>query len=219
MLTHTSWAPSAGRGNSPRLAEETGSRMGGERAVGRGGAPGRRLGEAHAAPHRLASDPRPNGGRGTSAVPWPGSEGAQEVPAATMRRGMVRALGIDFGEKRIGIAISDPAGRLAVPLTTLARRDDRSAMAAIAEIALREGVGRLVMGEPVRLDGTRGPAAARVRRFGERLAGGTALPLPFVDEGLTRVETGGGWGAAGVDPRREPERIDALAAQIVLQEE
>src|ERR1700688_2799323 len=138
-----------------------------------------------------------------------------------MRRGMVllRALGIDFGEKRIGIAISDPSGRLAVPLTTLARRDDRSAMAAIAEIALREGIGRLVLGEPVRLDGTRGPAAARVRRFGERLAARTALPLTFVDESLTSVEAASRLRAAGVDPRREPERIDALAAQIVLQEE
>src|ERR1700726_511045 len=211
MLTHTSWAPSAGRGNSPRLAEETGSRMGGERAVGRGGAPGRRLGEAHAAPHRLASDPRPNGGRGTSAVPWPGSEGAQEVPAATMRRGMVRALGIDFGEKRIGIAISDPAGRLAVPLTTLARRDDRSAMAAIAEIALREGVGRLVLGEPVSLDGTRGPAAARGRRFGERLGARTGLPLTLVDEALISVEAAARLRAAGGDPRRGAGGVDALA--------
>src|ERR1700688_3175124 len=122
--------------------------------------------------HLLAPDPRP-----------------RSRPAATMRRGMVllRALGIDFGEKRIGIAISDPAGRLAVPLTTLARRDDRSAMAAIAEIALREGVGRLVVGEPVSLDGTRGPAAARVRRFGERLAARTALPLTLVRQALSRT--------------------------------
>ena len=131
----------------------------------------------------------------------------------------LRALGIDFGEKRIGIAISDPAGRVAVPLTTLARRDDRSAMAAIAEIARREGIGRLVLGEPVSLDGTRGAAAARVRRFGERLAAKTALPLTFVDEALTSVEAAARLRAAGVDPRRAPERIDAMAAQIVLQED
>jgi putative Holliday junction resolvase len=132
---------------------------------------------------------------------------------------LLRALGIDFGEKRIGIAISDPAGRVAVPLTTLARRDDRSAMAAIAEIARREGVGRLVLGEPVSLDGTRGAAAARVRRFGERLAAKTALPLTFVGEALTSVEAAARLRAAGVDPRRAPERIDAMAAQIVLQED
>src|SRR5258708_25343482 len=96
-----------------------------------------------------------------------------------------RALGIDFGEKRIGLAISDGEGRLAVPLATLARRDDRSAMAAIAEVARREGIERLVLGEPVGLDGRRRPAAARGRRFGARLAARTAPPLTFVDEPLT----------------------------------
>jgi putative Holliday junction resolvase len=106
-----------------------------------------------------------------------------------------------------------------VPLITLVRRDDRSAMAAIAEIARREGIGRLVMGEPVRLDGTRGPAAARVRRFGRRLAASTALPLSFVDEALTSVEAAARLRAAGIDPRRAPERIDAAAAQILLQED
>jgi putative Holliday junction resolvase len=131
----------------------------------------------------------------------------------------MRALGIDFGEKRIGLAVSDPEGRLAVPLTTLARRDDRSAMAAIAEIARREGIGRLVLGEPLGTDGARGPAAARVRRFGERLAVATALPLTFVDEALTSVEAAARLRAAGTDPRRAPERIDSTAAQILLQED
>jgi putative holliday junction resolvase len=139
--------------------------------------------------------------------------------AAARRSDLVRALGIDFGEKRIGLAVSDPEGRLAVPLTTLARRDDRSAMAEIAEIARREGIGRLVVGEPVGLDGRRGPAAARVRRFGERLAARTALPLTFVGEALTSVEAAARLRAAGVDLRREPERIDAAAAQILLQED
>ncbi len=131
----------------------------------------------------------------------------------------MRSLGIDFGEKRIGLAVSDPEGRLAVALTTLVRRDDRSAMSAIAEIARQEGVGRLVVGEPLRLDGTRGPAAVRARRFGERLAARTALPITFVDESLTSVEAARRLRAAGIDPRRAPERIDAAAAQILLQED
>jgi putative Holliday junction resolvase len=92
-------------------------------------------------------------------------------------------------------------------------------MAAIAEIARREGIERLVLGEPVSLDGSRGPAAARVRRFGARLAARTALPLSFVDEALTSVEAAARLRAAGVDPRRHPERIDATAAQILLQED
>ncbi len=130
----------------------------------------------------------------------------------------MRSLGIDFGEKRIGLAISDPEGRLAVPLTTLVRRNDRSAIRAIEEIARREGIGRLVLGEPVGLDGQRGEAAERVRRFGDRLAGITGLPVRLVNESLTTVEAQERLRAAGIDPRREPERIDAVAAQILLQE-
>ena len=130
----------------------------------------------------------------------------------------MRSLGIDFGEKRIGLAISDPEGRLAVPLTTLVRRNDRSAIREIEEIARREGIGRLVLGEPVGLDGQRGEAAERVRRFGDRLAGITGLPVRLVNESLTTVEAQERLRAAGIDPRREPERIDAVAAQILLQE-
>ncbi|HVT59051.1 MAG TPA: Holliday junction resolvase RuvX [Thermoanaerobaculia bacterium] len=131
----------------------------------------------------------------------------------------MRALGIDFGEKRIGLAISDPEGRLAVPLRTLERRNDRAALREIAEIVRREGVERLVLGEPVGLDGSRGPAAARVRRFGERLAAATALPLTLVGEALTSVAARELLQRAGVDVRRDPARIDATAAQILLQEE
>jgi putative holliday junction resolvase len=127
-----------------------------------------------------------------------------------------RSLGIDFGEKRIGLAISE--GALAMPLTTLKRRDDRSALAEIAGIARREGVGRLVVGEPRNLDGTLGPAAERARRFATRLAELTGLPLELVNESLTSVEAAERLRAAGVDPRRHPERLDAVAAQILLQE-
>jgi putative Holliday junction resolvase len=96
----------------------------------------------------------------------------------------MRSLGIDFGEKRIGLAVSDPAGSVATPLDTLIRKSDHEAIERISDIARREGVERLVVGEPVGLDGHRG----------ERLR------------------------EAGVDPRRHPERIDALAAQILLQQ-
>jgi putative Holliday junction resolvase len=128
----------------------------------------------------------------------------------------MRSLGIDFGEKRIGLAISE--GALAVPLATLRRRDDGSAIAEIAGIARREGVGRLVVGEPRKLDGTRGPAAGRARRFAEKLAASTGLPLELVDEALTSVEAAERLRAAGIDPRRHPEKLDAVAAQILLQE-
>jgi len=130
----------------------------------------------------------------------------------------MRALGIDFGERRIGLAISDPAGRVAVPLATVRRETDRKAAAAIAAIAAREGVARLVVGEPVGLDGRRGPAAERARAFAARLAERTGLPCELVDEALTSVEAQARMRAAGEDPRRDPQRVDALAAQILLQD-
>ncbi len=107
---------------------------------------------------------------------------------------------------------------MAVPLTTLERRDNRSALREIAAIARREGVERLVVGEPIGLDGRRGEAAERARGLGERLAALTGLPLEMVNESLTSVEAAERLRAAGVDPRRNPGRLDAVAAQILLQE-
>jgi putative Holliday junction resolvase len=130
----------------------------------------------------------------------------------------MRALGIDFGERRIGLAISDDEGRLAVPLTTLERRDDRGAAREIARIAREEGVEMLVLGEPRGLAGSRGEAARRAERFGRRLAGVAGLPVELVEETLTSVEARERLREAGVDTRREPGRIDAVAAQILLQQ-
>ena len=131
---------------------------------------------------------------------------------------MTRALAIDFGEKRIGLALSDPGGRVAVPLPTLDRSDDRSAVQALTELARREGVELLIVGEPRNLDGSRGERAVRVAGFARKLERATGLPLRLVDEALTSREAERRLREAGVDPRKHPERIDALAAQLLLQE-
>ena len=130
----------------------------------------------------------------------------------------MRTLGIDFGERRIGLAISDPEGRLAVPLATFERRSDRQAVGRIAAIVQEEGVEALVVGEPVRVDGQRGEAAERVARLTAKLRQRLVLPVRMIDETLTSVEAEQRLQSAGVDIRRRPERIDAVAAQILLQE-
>lgn len=130
----------------------------------------------------------------------------------------MRYLGIDFGEVRIGLAVSDPEGRFALPLTTLTRRNDRSAARQIAEIAQAEGVERLVLGEPVGLDGARGETAERVRRFGKKLEAVTKLPVDLIEEALTSVAADERLREAGVDTRKDRARIDAVAAQILLQD-
>lgn len=130
----------------------------------------------------------------------------------------MKTLGIDFGERRIGLALSDPDGRMAVPLTTLERSNDRAAVREIGRIVEREGVGALVLGDPVNLDGSRGEASERVRRFGAKLAAATGLEPRLVPETLTTVAARERLEAAGVDVSRHRERLDATAAQILLEE-
>ncbi len=129
-----------------------------------------------------------------------------------------RALGIDFGERRIGLALSDPDGRYALPLQTLVRETDRRAIYRIAAIVRTEQVGLLVVGEPRMTDGTESPNLPRVQRFGRRLAQVTGLPLRWVDEALTTREARDRLRAAGVDRRNKRQRLDMVAAQILLQE-
>jgi putative Holliday junction resolvase len=131
---------------------------------------------------------------------------------------MQRILGIDFGEKRIGLAVSDPEGRLAVALATVRRTSDSQAIRQIIEAALQLEIGLFVMGEPLNLDGSRGPAAARVSSFARKLAAESGLPVEMTDETLTSVEAEERLREAGIDPRRHPEKVDATAAQILLQQ-
>jgi len=130
----------------------------------------------------------------------------------------MRVLAIDFGESRIGLAISDHEGRLAVPLTTLRRTSDQGAIDDIERIVEQEKVEHLVMGEPRNLDGSIGESALRVRSFTRKILAQIDLPCQFVDETLTSVEATERLRDAGVDPRRQPERIDAIAAQILLEQ-
>lgn len=133
-----------------------------------------------------------------------------------------RCLGIDFGERRIGLAISDERNRVAVPLAVLERRSDDDAVAAIRDLIARENVARLVVGDPIGIDGTSGEAARRARSFGRKLARATALPVEMVPEALTSVEAERRRRALpppkGARRRSRRPAIDSVAAQIVLQE-
>ena len=131
----------------------------------------------------------------------------------------MKTLGIDFGERRIGLALSDPEGRFALPLRTLERTDDRAAIERIRDIVIEEGVSRLVVGEPRRpVDGGETAAGRRVRSFGAKLARATGLPIEWIDESLTSHEAETRLREAGFARGRRALKLDALAAQIVLQE-
>ena len=131
----------------------------------------------------------------------------------------VRFLGIDIGEKRVGVAEGDSRVGIALPHSTLRRTSDRQLIAEIKALAIESDTDVLVVGEPRRLDGSVGPAAERARAFARKLGKACALPVRTVNEALTSVEAKRRLRAAGVDPRKHPERIDATAAQILLQEE
>ncbi len=130
----------------------------------------------------------------------------------------MRYLAIDFGEKRIGVAVSDDAERLAVPVGIVERRTDYEAIREIREIAIERDVSALVVGRPTNLNGRPGTLAERVERFAERLAAACKTPFYFVDETLTSREAESRLRDRSGGRRGKRRAIDALAATIVLQE-
>ncbi len=131
-----------------------------------------------------------------------------------------RALGIDMGTKRIGLAVSDPTNTVATPLETLTRRAGRRVpLARLEEIAREWGVGHLVVGLPIPLDGQENDWCAEVRALGDKLAERLGLDVSYVDERLTSVRAERAVRSIGL-PKRERERrerVDAAAAQLILQ--
>lgn len=129
----------------------------------------------------------------------------------------MKALGLDLGERRIGVAVSDPTGTLARPLTALERRGPDADLAAVLELARREGAQAIVVGLPFTLRGEEGPQAHRVQAFVAALRAHSPLPVETWDERLTTVEAERRLREAGRKPSRERERVDAASAALLLQ--
>ena len=133
----------------------------------------------------------------------------------------VRVLGIDYGERRIGLAISDPSGTLARPLATLQAHGDRAAQ--VADVVRRlgaedEGLGAVVVGLPGRLDGSPNEQTPRVLAFVERLRAQVPVPVALQDERLTSVEAESRLAVRDRDWRSRKQKLDAAAAAVILQE-
>ena len=127
-------------------------------------------------------------------------------------------MALDYGERRIGVAITDPTGTLALPLETLVRErsGDAAALKRIARLVADYEVNRVVVGLPLRLDGTSGTQAQRARRFGEHVAELTGVTVDYLDERLTSVEARRALRDAGVPARKQKGRVDPIAASLVL---
>lgn len=119
-------------------------------------------------------------------------------------------MAIDYGTRRTGVALSDPGRVLATPLTVLDSRDRDWVLARLKKLAVEHEVTQLVVGLPLNMDGSAGPAAEACREVAAILERKTRLPVELLDERLSTVE------AARFTSDRS--RLDAVAAALILQE-
>jgi putative holliday junction resolvase len=129
-----------------------------------------------------------------------------------------RHMGLDVGDRRIGVALSDETATLASALTTVSRLGARKDAAAVAELARRHEVAAIVVGLPLNMDGSRGPQAEKVLAFVEGVRRRVGVPVVTRDERLTTVEAEEKLREAGRGWRERKRVIDQAAAVVILQE-
>ena len=136
---------------------------------------------------------------------------------------MGRIIGLDVGERRIGVAVSDPSGTLARPVTTLRTSGlDGDALQVslneITRLAADDPLEAIVVGLPRRLDGSPNAMTPRVERFAERLRDRAGVAVTLQDERLTSVEAESRLAVRKKDWRARTDQLDAAAAAIILQD-
>mgnify|MGYP002032858124 FL=1 len=132
----------------------------------------------------------------------------------------MRILSVDWGEARIGLALSDPTGTLASPLTTLHEKDKRAQIERVVEVAKTQEVERIIVGIPYTLDGQEGSMARWARKYAEKLERVGGIEVVGVDERYTSVAADFALEAADGGRRRGRDKgdRDSAAAAILLQE-
>ena len=129
----------------------------------------------------------------------------------------MRILGLDYGEKRIGVALCDELGLTAQSLTTIIHKSWRSDVESVAALVATYGVETIVVGYPLRLDGTEGIQCEKVARFVHRLEASLGIPVVLWDETLTTKEAEEILFRSGVPPKKRKAVVDSLAASLILQ--
>ena len=129
----------------------------------------------------------------------------------------MRTLAIDLGERRIGLAMSDPLGMLASPFGTLEAMQPKLVARRLNVIISENEVNELVVGLPLRTEGTDSAQTDRVRAWAEEVRPLIAVPIVFVDERFSTKEAAGNLRAAGESSASMRDRLDAAAATVVLQ--
>ena len=133
----------------------------------------------------------------------------------------MRILGLDVGERRVGIAISDPTGTIVRTLPTLVRGSHKQDLAAITALVAEHDVELIVVGEPLSLDGTAGAQARRIARYADVLADHLSVPVVSWDERYTTVAAKDillqSRGRKKRRRARSEGHVDAIAAAVILQ--
>lgn len=129
----------------------------------------------------------------------------------------MRSLGIDFGDARIGLAMSDSLGIIANGLEVHKVKSLEESADYISSVAKKNNVDVLVIGLPLNMDGSSGPRCERTKEFASLLREKTNLPIEFVDERLTTVESEKVLIEAGKNRDKRKELIDMISATIILQ--
>jgi putative holliday junction resolvase len=130
---------------------------------------------------------------------------------------VARILAVDWGERRIGLALSDPGGVIATGLETLVVRGREDALTRVCDAARRHEAERIVVGLPLLLSGARGEAAESTQTFADALAARSGLPVETYDERLTSALSTRRLHEAGVRPGRDKRRVDQGAAVALLE--
>lgn len=126
-----------------------------------------------------------------------------------------RFLGLDIGEVRIGVAISDELGMIASPVAMIPRKSDVAAE--LRTLIAKYSPSRLIVGLPVGLSGREGPQAQATRAFAEVLAGDVGLPLEYYDERMSSSIAEAALISQGTRREKRKQQVDAMAAAIILQ--
>lgn len=129
----------------------------------------------------------------------------------------MRILGMDIGEKNIGLAVSDELGITAQGLDNLLRGQDSETIVSLAEIVKKNNVREIVAGMPVNMDGTLGQKAKETAAFLEKIKEKIPLPVKIWDERLSSMQAERIMLEADMSRRKRKKRIDRLAAQLILQ--
>lgn len=128
-----------------------------------------------------------------------------------------RLVGLDVGERWIGVAVSDALGILATPLTRIERTDDETAVTAIAELVEKHGAKVVVAGLPYSMDGNVGQQALRVQDFLRKVSESLRIPVQTWDERLSTVAVRREMTESGMRKGQRREKVDAAAAALILQ--